>query len=571
MLCPHPRILLRILPLFLVSLAACLGGCGGAGSTGLQNKASANVSVSASSVSVTQGQAITLEAYVNPTLATGTVTFYDGTTAIGTAAISSTGFSTTGIALLTTTFSTIGPQSITAQYSGSSFYSASTSAAMTIGVYSDQLTPSSITLQASTTTPQYQTSVTLTAAVSPSSATGTVTFYNGGANIGTAAVNGGAASLITTFAAGGSATLKAVYSGDYNYASSTSNSLPINVSGPLVTSTNLVASTSATTIGSSVTLTAELTPTTATGTVTFYNGSTAIGTANVSAGVAKLNTTFASSGQMTLQASFAGNSSWEASASGKISLFVTGNTSDSVMLQVAPSSLVIGDFATLTVNVSPAAATGSVVFYNGTNGIGNCTIAGGTCTFLSYFMVTGSESLTAVYGGDTTYISSTSSPVVVSVGNPGPTPTITTLTLSEYSGNLGDSVTLTANVSPRAATGQVDFYDNGSFLAGVALSSGTAAWSQPFSLSDSNIITAVYDGDTTYSSSTSTTQDLELSDNSTQSPSCPTDPTLCQIECPADPTCPMAVNRTLPLEPKRPVFDFGASTPDSGGRRSQEH
>ena len=162
--CSHRRILLPLLPFFFLSLAGCMGG---SGSTGLQDKESANVSVSASSISVTEGQTVTLEAYVNPTLATGTVTFYNGSTAIGTAAINSTGFSTTGIALLNTTFSAIGPQSITADYSGNDIYSAGTSTAMTIGVYNDQMASSSITLQASTTTPQYQTSVTLTAAVSP--------------------------------------------------------------------------------------------------------------------------------------------------------------------------------------------------------------------------------------------------------------------------------------------------------------------------------------------------------------------------------------------------------------------
>jgi hypothetical protein len=433
---------------------------------------------------------------------------------------------------------------------------------MSIGVYSNQLASSSVTLQASTTTPQYQTSVTLTAAVSPSSATGTVTFYNGATNIGNASVNGGAASVTTSFAAGGTATLHAVYSGDYNYHSSTSNFLTINVSGPLVTTTNLTASTSATGIGDSVTVTARLNPTTATGAVTFYNGSTAIGTANVNAGVATINTTFASSGQMTLQAAYAGSASWEASVSAKVSLFVTGNTPDTVLMQIAPSSLVIGDFATLTANVSPAAATGSVVFYSGTNGFGNCTVAGGTCTFVSYFMVAGSESLTAVYSGDATYISSTSSPVTLNVSNPGSTPTTTMLTLSEYSGYLGDSVTLTVNVNPPAATGQVDFYDNGNWLESVVLSSGTAAWSQSFSLSDSNSITAVYDGDVTHSSSTSSPQDLELSNP--QTPSCPTDPTLCQIECPADPTCPLVVSSTLPLKPQRPVLDFGAGGPDPG-------
>jgi hypothetical protein len=446
----------------------------------------------------------------------GTVTFYNGSNAIGTAQVSSSYFyfSLDGGAQLSTTFSSSGVQNITAKYSGDEFNSSSTSQPISIGVYSNQLATTSLTLQASTTTPQYQTNVTLTAAVTPSVATGTVTFYNGSTNLGSAAVSAGTAALTTSFAAGGAYTLHAVYSGDYNYLSSTSNSLTMNVSGPLVTTITLKASTSATAIGDSVTLTANLTPVTVTGTVTFYSGSTTIGTANVNAGVATLNTTFSASGNITLKAIFAGNSSWETSTSNQVSLFVSGNTPDTVVLQVNPSSLIIGYSANLTANVSPVTARGSVVFYDGTQAIGNCTVAGGSCTFVNTFMSSGSQSLTAVYSGDTTYISSTSSPVTLDVSNPGPTPTTTTLRLSETSGFTGDWVTLIATVNPPAATGQVSFYDNGIFLQSVALTSGSAAWSQIFTQAGDNSITVVYDGDTTYSSSTSSAHILELYDSS---------------------------------------------------------
>jgi Bacterial Ig-like domain (group 3) len=530
---PHRRILLPLLPFLFLSLAGCMGGSGG---SGLQNKESANVSVEASSVSVTEGQPVTLEAYVNPTLATGTVTFYSGSTAIGTAALNSSGFSTTGIALLGTSFSSVGPHSITAQYNGNDFYSAGTSAAMSIGVYNAQLASSSITLQASTTTPPYLTGVTLTAAVAPSSATGTVTFYNGSTNIGSAAVSGGSASLVTSFAAGGTTTLHAVYSGDYNYLSSTSNSLAMNVSGPLVTTTNLKASTNATAIGGSVTLTAALTPATATGAVTFYNGSTQIGTANVTTGVATLTTTFSVPGNTVLKAVFAASAAWETSTSNQVSLFVSGNTPSTVLLQAAPSSLVIGYSSTLTATVSPVVASGTVVLYDGTRAIDVTSVAGGTAVFVDTFLTAGPQSLTAVYSGDTTYVSSTSSPFILNVSNPGSAPTTTTLTLSEYSGYTGDSVTLRVNVNPSAATGQVDLYQNGTLLQSVVLSGGTAAWSQVFS--QGGTITAVYNGDTTYSPSTSSPQSLQLSDPTPPTPSCPTDPTLCQIFCPGSPTCP---------------------------------
>jgi hypothetical protein len=156
------------------------------------------------------------------------------------------------------------------------------------------------------------------------------------------------------------------------------------------------------------------------------------------------------------------------------------------------------------------------------------------------FMSAGAQSLTAIYNGDTTYISSTSNPVTLQVSNPGPTPTTTALALSEGSGYSGDFVTLTATVLPAAATGQVNFYDNGSLVGHAVVSSGTAAYSQVFTLTGDNQITAVYEGDTTYSSSKSGTQDLEISEppsSSNPTPSCPTDPTLCSIECPGNPTC----------------------------------
>ncbi|MGD0097163.1 MAG: Ig-like domain-containing protein [Terracidiphilus sp.] len=512
MTCPNRRTLLSLLPVFFLSLTGCMGTFGNLGS---QYKFSTNIIVIAPATSVTEGQPVVLEADVSGGASTsGTVTFYNGSNAIGTAQVSSPYFSNSldGGAQLSTTFTSSGAQSITAKYSGDEFNSSSTSAPISIGVYSNQLAASSVVLQASTTTPQYQTSVTLTVAVSPSSATGTVTFYNGTTNIGNAAVNAGAASLQTSFAAGGTATLHAVYSGDYNHLSSASNSLAMNISGPLVTTTTLQTSASSVAISGYVTLTASLTPATATGTVTFYDGSTAIGTANVNAGVAALSATFASSGNIVLKAVFATNASWETSASNQVSLFVTGNTPGTVALEVEPSSLFIGYSATLIANISPPNATGTVVFYDGTSVIGSASVTGGTASFLNTFMVGGSQSLTAVYSGDTTYASNTSNAVTLDVGNPGPTPTTTALTLSESSGWAGDSVTLTAYVNPPVATGQVDFYNDGILLQSVVLSSGTAAWSKVFIQAGTYSITAVYDGDVTYASSTSNVQDLELND-----------------------------------------------------------
>jgi hypothetical protein len=562
----------RLFTLLLLPLAGCMNVSNpGSQSSSQGLNAASSVYITSSASSVTQGQAVTLEASVSPSLATGTVTFYNGSNAIGTAAINSAGPFPTALAFLTTSFSSIGAQSITAHYSGSVFYASSQSGAITIGVYNSQLASTSTTLQASTPTPQYQTGVTLTATVSPSSATGTVTFYNGSADIGSATLNAGTAVLTTAFAAGGATTLHAVYSGDYNYLSSTSNSIAMNISGPLVTATTLQASTSATAIGDNVTLTANLAPAAATGTVTFYNGSTAIGTANVNSGVATLTTAFSSSGKISLKAVFNANSSYESSTSNIVSLFVTGVTPDTVVLQATPSSVIIGYSATLTATITPSAATGTISFYDGSVLIGSAPVVVGIATLSNVFMSAGSQSLTAVYSGDTTYISTTSSPVTLTVGNPGPTPTVTTLILSTTSAYAGDTVTLTVSVAPSMATGQVSFVDNNNVLASVLLASGTASYSTTFATVGSHNITALYDGDTVYSPSASSPQVLTI--NNPPPPTCPIDPSLCSIECPADPLCPFGASSgtrntgadsTDSLRIKEPAFRFDDSSQIDG-------
>jgi protocatechuate 3,4-dioxygenase beta subunit len=86
--------------------------------------------LSSSVTSVAANVDVTLTAVVSPTAATGTVTFYNGTTSLGSATLSS------GVATLTTLFSTAGTESLTATYAGSSTYAASTSAAVSLTVTS---------------------------------------------------------------------------------------------------------------------------------------------------------------------------------------------------------------------------------------------------------------------------------------------------------------------------------------------------------------------------------------------------------------------------------------------------
>jgi len=306
--------LLRSVTLGLLTLAAMLStGCGSSSSS--SGTTSTTTSLAASSTSTTTGTSITLTATVSPTAATGTVTFYEGSTSLGTGTLSS------GKATLSTSFSTAGTYSITAVYGGSSTYATSTSSAVSITI-SSSTTATTTTLASSATTTTVGTDITLTATVASSSATGTVTFYSGSTSLGTGTLSSGTATLTTSFSSAGTYTLTATYGGDSTYASSTSSSITETVdsssSSGTTSTTSLSASPTTAYPGSLVVLTATVSPTAATGTVTFYEGSTSLGTATLSSGTATLDTHFSSTGTYTLTASYGGDSTYSSSTSSSV-------------------------------------------------------------------------------------------------------------------------------------------------------------------------------------------------------------------------------------------------------------
>jgi hypothetical protein len=71
--------------------------------------------------------------------------------------------------------------------------------------------------------------VTLSATVSPTTATGTVTFYSNNISIGTGTLSSGAASYTATFTTAGTDSLTATYSGDDTYETSTSTAVTLTV------------------------------------------------------------------------------------------------------------------------------------------------------------------------------------------------------------------------------------------------------------------------------------------------------------------------------------------------------
>ena len=105
-------------------------------------------------------------------------------------------------------------------------------------------TASTTTLSASPTSVAVGATVTLTATVSPSAATGSVTFYNGSTTINTVTLSSGTATYATSFTSAGSQSLTATYSGDDTYDSSTSDAVTVTVTAAAASQPAAIASAS---------------------------------------------------------------------------------------------------------------------------------------------------------------------------------------------------------------------------------------------------------------------------------------------------------------------------------------
>jgi hypothetical protein len=190
--------------------------------------------------------------------------------------------------------------------------------------------------------------------------------------------------------------------------------------GTTTDTTTLTASETSIVSGASVTLTATISSTSATGTVTFYSGTTSLGTGTLSSGVATLTTTSLTNTTTaditySLTAAYGGDSTYEASTSDALSITVTplGTTANQTSLSISPSAPTTADDVTLTATVSAAAATGTVTFYDGTTSLGTGSLSvssPNTATFTTASgLSAGSHTLKASYGGDGTYKASSGS------------------------------------------------------------------------------------------------------------------------------------------------------------------
>jgi hypothetical protein len=222
---------------------------------------------------------------------TGTVTFMEGTTALGTVAVG-----TTGAATLTTTTLPVGGSSISAVYNGAGGNLNSTSPSLTQVV----VPFTTVTSVASAANPSvFGQAVTFTASVVAAGApvtAGTVTFRHGSQFLGSASLDSsGVATLSVSSLPAGKNQVQAVFVGTATNLSSVSALWKQTVvAAPTVTTITLTTETQANGTTRYV-LVATVTPGTAastalvTGTVVFRKNGSVIGKAKLKAGVAVLS------------------------------------------------------------------------------------------------------------------------------------------------------------------------------------------------------------------------------------------------------------------------------------------
>ncbi len=433
-------------------------------------------------------QSVSLTATVIPNTATGTVQFIDGTTNLSTpVAIAG------GQAELSVTTLAVGSHSITAAYSGNA-----TEAKSTSNILTQVVNPlgATVTISSGENPSAFGDNVTFTATVTPNTATGNMQFLDGTSPLsGMVAIGGGKWTFATATLAVGTHQITAAYQGDTNDAPGKSAAVA-QVVNQIATTATVTSSGSPSTPGQSVKFTATVSPAAAVGTITFLDGATAIGTGSLSAGTTSFSTSSLSLGTHSITVKYGGDTNHAPCTSPAITQEVA--LAQSVVTLVSSANPApFGASVTFTATVA-SGATGTIQFMDGANKMGLAvSIASGKAVTSANTLTVGTHSITAVYSGDASNAGSTSNTVAQVVNQATSSVTVTS---SAPSVPFGQAVTFTATVLPGSATGSVKFMDGTATLGTEPV--GTAFPDAALAVG-THSITAVYSGDTNFTTSTS--------------------------------------------------------------------
>jgi hypothetical protein len=421
------------------------------------------------------GQTVTFTATVKPATGsgtpTGTVTFNDGATLLGTSTLSG------GTATFTTSGLTGGTHSITAIYGGDANFANSTSPVLMQTV---SKAASSTSVVSSNSASNRGAAVTFTATVTSSAASipiGTVTFQDGATTLGTGTLSGGTATFTTSGLGTGAHSITAIYGGDANFTGSTSPILTETI-GKAVSSTAVASSNNPSNIGTAVTLSATVTsPVTGTlsGTVTFQDGASVLGTGTLSGGTATFTTSGLTGGTHSITAVYSGDANFAGSTSPPLVQTVNKAASSTSVPASSNNPSIFGSAVTFTATVKPATGsgtpTGTVTFNDGASVLGTGTLSAGSATLTTSGLGAGAHSITAVYGGDTSFANSTS---------PGLTQTVADFSFSASptaeAATAGSTSTYAITITPQSGFSQtISFQCSGAPMLAVCTAPGSVS------------------------------------------------------------------------------------------------
>jgi hypothetical protein len=515
------------------------------------NKASTTTSVvsTTGSPSVT-GQQVTYTATVAVTAPgggtpTGNIEFFDGVTPIaGCGGSSGNPLSGSSATCQQTYNASGGSHTITAQYLGDTNYNPSAVSSSITQTVNKADTTTVVVSSANPSVTGQQVTYTATVSVTApggGTPTGKIEFLDGVTPIAACggssgqALSGLSATCQQTYNAnGGSHTITVKYLGDSNYnASPTSASITQTVSKADST-TVVVSSANPSVTGQQVTYTGTVSVTapgggTPTGNVEFFDGVTPIAGCGGSSGnplsgsSATCQVTYNAVGSHTITVKYLGDTNYNASpTSASITQTVNqASTTTAVVSSQNPS--VTGQQVTYTGTVSVTAPgggtpTGNIEFFDGVTPIAGCggtsgnALSGSSATCQVTYNAVGSHTITVKYLGNTNYSASPTSASITQTINQAST---TTVVVSSANPSVtGQQVTYTVTVSvtaPGAGTpsGSVTFKDGGSTITcetgSVSFNGSTATCKVTYATTagSPHSITAVYNGDTNFSTSTS--------------------------------------------------------------------
>ncbi|WP_175934386.1 Ig-like domain-containing protein [Corynebacterium sp. Marseille-P4321] len=293
-----------------------------------------------------------------------------------------------GIATFDKTFAAPGKHTLKLEYipaDGSKFNGSVSTEDATFEITAKATTT---TLSASTATPDVNTPVTLTAAVSPLQ-NGTVTFWDvtdpdNAVQVGDAAavtpLNGRASTQYTPTAIGARRFEARFAPEKPEYAASQSQ--PVTVAAQKISAQVTIPEGQALTAGEPGSVTVRVVPGGIDGTVALFDGATSLGTADVANGVATVdNVALNEAGDKAVRAVFtpSGETVYKESE-GTGTINVVKPAEDTTVAVSGPATGKEGENVTLSATVDPAAAAGTVRFLEGDNELGTAEVAADSTT-----------------------------------------------------------------------------------------------------------------------------------------------------------------------------------------------